>query len=560
VSDRKVLVVGGGVEGVRAALGKAEEGAHVTVVEKFPTLGAERIPRDRLIGPEDAFINPDLDKVRNHENIELLPYSEIKKITRDNGKVNARVLKRSLRVDNSKCTDCKACIKVCPVNMFDDFDEDFTFRTAVDYANPQAGEYNIYKEDQPVCQRTCPAQLDIRGYVGRIADGNYLDSLAVIRDRLPLPGSIGRVCPHPCETACNRQYLDEAVSICFLKRYVADVEIDQGIEPVYETPEKKLPGKVAIIGAGPAGLTCAYDLARMGYEGIKIFETLPVPGGFLWVGIPEYRLPKKLLQREVDLITGMGIDIQYNTRIGKDILFENLRKDYGAIFIGAGCHRGLKLRVPGEDEYEGKGIVDCVTFLREQALGNVLEAKGKLIVIGGGNAAIDSARVGWRMGFDEVYILYRRTKKEMPANLWEIDAAEHEGVILQYLAAPVEILGENGRVSGMKCIKMELGEPDASGRRRPVPIEESEYVIDAETIVPAISQGADLTFLGEDHEFDINRWNTFDVDEETGATNVPGVFAGGDVVTGPDIAIRAVAAGKKGALGIHEYLNQLGEP
>ncbi|MBW1815941.1 MAG: 4Fe-4S binding protein, partial [Deltaproteobacteria bacterium] len=245
MSDRKVLVVGGGVEGVRAALAKAEEGAQVTVVEKFPTLGAERIPRDRLIGPEDAFINPDLDKIRNHGNIEVLPYSEIKKITRGNGKVDARVLKRSLRVDNSKCTDCKACIKVCPVNMFDDFDEDFTFRTAVDYANPKAGEYNIYKEDQPVCQRTCPAHLDIRGYAGRIADGDYLGSLAVIRDRLPLPGSIGRVCPHPCETACNRQYLDEAVSICFLKRYVADVEIDQGIEPVYETPEKKLPGKVA---------------------------------------------------------------------------------------------------------------------------------------------------------------------------------------------------------------------------------------------------------------------------------------------------------------------------
>ncbi|MCP4667515.1 MAG: FAD-dependent oxidoreductase, partial [Deltaproteobacteria bacterium] len=183
-----------------------------------------------------------------------------------------------------------------------------------------------------------------------------------------------------------------------------------------------------------------------------------------------------------------------------------------------------------------------------------MEAKGKLIVIGGGNAAIDSARVGWRMGFDEVYILYRRTKKEMPANPWEIDAAEHEGVILQYLAAPVEILGKNGRVIGMKCIKMELGEPDASGRRRPVPIEGSEYVIDAETIVPAISQGTNLEFLGKDHAFDINRWNTFEVDEETGATNVPGVFAGGDVVTGPGIAIAAVAAGKRGARAIHDYL------
>ena len=552
MEDKKVLIVGGGLNGVRTALERAEAGDQVTIVEKFPTLGGERIPRDRLIKPEEAFVNPDLEKVRNHSNIRILTYTDLKKVSPENGRIQARILKRSLMVDNSKCNDCKACIKVCPVNMLDDFDEGLGFRTAVDYCHPKTGEYNIYKEDMPVCQETCPVNLDIRAYVGLIADGRHLDSLAKIRERLPLPGSIGRICPHPCETACNRQYLDEPISICFLKRYAADVELQQGIEPVYETPEQKYPEKIAIIGAGPAGLTCGHDLARMGYSNIKIFEALPVPGGYLWVGIPEYRLPKKLLQREVDLICNMGVEIQYNMRIGKDIAFEDLRKEYGAVFIGAGCHTGLKLRVPGEDEYEG--IIDCVTFLRNQALDNLPEAKGKLIVIGGGNAAIDSARVGWRMGFDEVYILYRRTKKEMPANSWEIDAAEHEGVILQYLAAPVEILGENGKVTGMKCIKMELGEPDASGRRRPVPMEGSEYVIDAQTIVPAISQGADLSFLPKEHTFELSRWNTFEIDEETGATNLPGVFAGGDVVTGPDIAIRAIAHGKRAAEGIHTYL------
>ncbi len=554
MADKKVLIVGGGIEGVRAASEQAEAGARVTIVEKFPTLGAERIPRDRIIKADDAYENPDLDKVRDNSDVEILTYSDLKKVTQEDGRVQAKILKKSLRVDNSKCNDCKACIKVCPVNMNDDFDEGLTFRTAVDYFNSTTGEYNIFKEDMPVCQRSCPVNLDIRTYAGQIADGKYLDSLATIRDRLPLPGSIGRVCPHPCETACNRQYLDEPISICFLKRYVADVEINEEIEPAYETPDKKLPGKIAIIGAGPAGLTCAYDLAGMGYENITIFEALPVPGGYLWVGIPEYRLPKKLLQREVDLIAGMGVDIQYNKRIGKDITFEQLRSDYDAVFIGAGCHSGLKLRCPGEDEYQGKGIVDCVTFLREQALGELPEAKGKLIVIGGGNAAIDSARVGWRMGFDEVYILYRRTKKEMPANPWEIDAAEHEGVILQYLAAPIEILGDNKKVTGMKCIKMELGEPDASGRRSPVPIEGSEYVIDAQTIVPALSQSTDMSFLAKDHDLEISRWNTFEVDEETGATNIPGIFAGGDIVTGPNIAIRAVAGGKKAALGIDKFL------
>ena len=554
MNEKNILIVGGGPESIQVALEQAEKGMQATIIEKFPTLGAERIPKDRLIKPDEAFVNLDLDKARKHSNITILTFSDIKKISRKNGKIKAKILKKSVLVDNSKCNDCKACIKVCPVNMADDFNEDIGFRTAVDYLNAGTGEYNIYKEDMPVCQEACPVNLDIRKYVALIADGKHLESLATIRERLPLPGSIGRICPHPCETACNRQYLDEALSICFLKRFVADVEINEDTDPVYETPEKKFSEKIAIIGAGPAGLTCAHDLARQGYEHIKIYEALPVPGGYLWVGIPEYRLPKKLLQREVDLICNMGIEIQYNTRIGKDIAFEDLKKDYDALFIGAGCHIGLKLRCPGEDEYQGKGIVDCVTFLREQALGTLPEAKGKLIVIGGGNAAIDSARVGWRMGFDEVYILYRRTKKEMPANSWEIDAAEHEGVILQYLAAPVEILGKDGKVTGMKCIKMELGEPDSSGRRRPVPIEGSEYVIDAETIVPALSQGADLSFLEEGHDLELSRWNTFEIDEETGATNVPGVFAGGDIVTGPDIAIRACAGGKHAAQGIHEYL------
>ncbi|MBW1930374.1 MAG: FAD-dependent oxidoreductase [Deltaproteobacteria bacterium] len=552
MENKKTLIVGAGPIGIRTALERAEAGEEVTLVEKFPSLGAERIPRNRLIKPKEAFDCPDLQKVKDHPNIKILPYSEIERIQQTNGKVAAKIIKHSLRVDNEKCNDCKACIRVCPVNMFDDFDEGFAFRTAIDYYNPSTGEYNIYKEDMPVCQRTCPVNLDIRGYVGLIADGKYAESLARIRERLPFPASIGRVCPHPCETACNRQYLDQPISICFLKRFVADVEIAAGIEPTYETPDKKYPEKIAIVGAGPSGLTCAYDLARMGYEHIKVFEALPVPGGYLWVGIPEYRLPKKILQREVDLIAKMGVEIQYNTRIGKDISFEELREQYDAIFIGAGCHKGLKLRVPGEDEYEG--IVDCVTFLREQALGIRKEGKGKLIVIGGGNAAIDSARVGWRMGFDEVYILYRRTRKEMPANPWEVDAAEHEGVKLQYLAAPVEILGENGKVTGMKCIKMELGEPDASGRRRPIPIEGSEYIIEAETIVPAISQGTDLSFLPQEHEFKLTRWNTFEIDEQTGATNIPGVFAGGDVVSGPDIAIRAIAGGKRAAVGIHQYL------
>jgi heterodisulfide reductase subunit A len=500
-----------------------------------------------------GFTIGELEKVRSHPNITILTNSDIQSLRKgkDNGRISVEILARTKRVDNEKCNDCKACIKVCPVNMYDDFDEGFTFRTAVDYCNPLTGEYNIYKEDMPVCQRTCPVNLDIRRYVGQIADGNHLAALATIRERLPFPFSIGRVCPHPCETACNRQYLDNPISICGLKRFVADFELSNNEKPKIEPPEAHYKEKVAVVGAGPSGLTCANDLARMGYS-VKVFEALPVPGGMLYVGIPEYRLPKKILQREVDLISELGVEIEYNVRIGKDISLEELRKQYDAVYIAAGCHKGLKLRIPGEDDFEG--VIDCVTFLRDVALGKLQKGSGRLIVIGGGNAAIDSARTAWRMGYDQVYILYRRTKKEMPANPWEIHEAELEGVDIQYLAAPVEILGGNGKVQGMKCIKMELGEPDASGRRRPVPKEGSEYIIEADVIVPAISQGVDMSLLSEGHEYKITRWETFQTDSQSGATNVSGVFAGGDVASGPDIAIRAIANGKQAAVGIHNYL------
>lgn len=551
MADKHVLIVGAGFSGIEEALSRADAGEKVTLVDKFPTVGNGLIPRNRLLAEGEELSQPHADRVRNHPSIEILTNCDVQKIRKNDGRIAADLLLRSKRVDNEKCNDCKACIKVCPVNMYDDFSEDFVFRTAVDFCNPLTGEYNIYKEDMPVCQRTCPVNLDIRRYVGLIADGDYAGSLATIRERLPFPLSIGRVCPHPCETACNRQYLDEPISICGLKRYVADHEYYGSGKPVVTPPEERLPEKVAVVGAGPSGLTCAHDLAKLGYH-VKVFEALPVPGGMLWVGIPEYRLPKKILQYEVDLITDLGVEIEYNVRVGKDVTIEQLQKDYDAVFIAAGCHLGLKLRVPGEDDLEG--VMDCVTFLREVSLGRMTEGKGKLAVIGGGNAAIDSARTGLRMGYDKVILLYRRTRKEMPANPWEVHEADLEGVELHYLTAPLEIVGANGKATGVKCIKMELGEPDASGRRRPVPVEGSEYVVDADMIVPAISQGLDLSLLPEGHEFTITRWKTFQVDPETGATNVPGVFAGGDAESGPDIAIRAIAGGKLAARGIHDYL------
>ncbi len=273
----------------------------------------------------------------------------------------------------------------------------------------------------------------------------------------------------------------------------------------------------------------------------------------LHLGIPEYRLPRDVIELEVDYIKNLGVEILYDTPVGPDLTLEDLKKKgYKAIFLGIGAHKGLKLKVPGEDEFEG--FMDCIVFLRQVNLGNHEKPGDKVIVIGGGNSAIDAARTALRVGCKEVHIVYRRSIKEMPANPWEIEAAQEEGVKISYLAAPARILGERGKVVGMECVRMQLGKLDASGRRRPVAIEGSEFVIDADVIVPAISQRPDISFLPDDTELKISRWDSFVIDESNGATNVPGIFSGGDAVTGPSTVIWAIEAGHRAARGIIDYL------
>jgi len=273
----------------------------------------------------------------------------------------------------------------------------------------------------------------------------------------------------------------------------------------------------------------------------------------LWLAIPEYRLPRDIIQTEVDYICDLGAELKLNTPINKDYTIDDLLKDgYRAVFLGIGAHQGLKLGVPGEDDYEG--FLDCIVFLRRVNLGDKTKPGRKVIVIGGGNSAIDAARTALRLGSEEVHIVYRRTVKEMPANPWEIEEAEKEGVKITYLAAPVKILGENGRVVGMRCIRMKLGKLDASGRRSPVPIPGTEFDIEADVIVPAISQQPDVSFLHEGHGLSINKWNSFDVNPRTLQTNRPEIFAGGDAVTGPATVIQAIAAGHQAAISIERFL------
>jgi NADPH-dependent glutamate synthase beta subunit-like oxidoreductase len=548
VSDKQVIIFGGDPAGVAAAIEQAEAGRRVVLVEPSPSLGGGRIPQTRILNgaPED----PNYEAVLKHPNIRVVTNAQVEKAVAKDGSYSFRIRRKTPRVDPEKCDDCRACIKVCPIHMYDDFNEGIGFRTAIDFFNPQTADYNIFKEDMPICQATCPANLDIRSYVGLIADGQYDKSLAKIRERLPFALSIGRVCPHPCETACNRQYMDEPISICTLKRYVADFEMNSQTTGPVEVPDEFHKEKVAIIGAGPAGLSCAYFLAKAGYHSV-VFEALPEPGGMFRYGIPEYRLPTPTLMHEINWILSHGAELRCNTRIGKDITFDEIRSQFDAVFIGVGAHAGMKLQIKGEDM---EGVVDGVDFLREVNSGKKWPAKGRVIVIGGGNVAMDAARVSWREGFEEVHVLYRRTKKEMPASPWEIDAAEHEGVKFQYLIAPVEVVGNNGKMTGLKCLRMELGEPDASGRRRPVPIEGSEFIVEAETLIPAIGQRPDTGFVTEASGLQPTRWNTFAVDKSSYMTKVPGVFSAGDVETGPDIAIRACAGGRKAAQGIIRFI------
>jgi heterodisulfide reductase subunit A-like polyferredoxin len=547
--------VGGGVAGIQASLDLANSGFYVHLVESKPAIGGVMAQLDKTFPTNDCsmcIISPKLVECGRHLNIEIHPLTEVQEVSGAPGNLKVTLRQEPRYVDPAKCTGCGECASVCPVSMPDQFNQGLADWKAAYRLYPQAipAAFGIMKLDRAPCTLTCPAEINVQGYVQLIKLGKYQEALKLIMERLPLPGVLGRVCPHPCEAKCRRVELDQPVAICNLKRFAADTaDVGAFTPPLVEAQ----PEKIAIVGSGPAGLTCAYQLALKGYRP-TIFEALPAAGGMLRVGIPDYRLPKNVLDQEINNILRLGVELKTNTALGRDFTLDSLQEQgYKAVFLGLGCHVGKPLGITNE---EAPGVVQGVEFLRRHNLGEPQEVGQSLAVIGGGNVAIDVACTARRLGSD-VTIVYRRSREEMPAFAHEIEQALCEGVKIIYLAAPLEaVVGEGGKVIGLLCQKMELGEPDASGRRRPVPIPNETFELPVDMIVPAIGQEAAQGAL-DACGVKLSRWGTIEVDETTYETSRPGVFAAGDVHTGPWIAIEAVGGGIEAAESIHRYLKGL---
>lgn len=400
------------------------------------------------------------------------------------------------------------------------------------------------------CQHRCPAHMDVPGYIRLISQGKYAESYKLMRETNPFPAVCGYVCPHPCESKCKRGDFDRPVAIDALKRFVTDHIFKNKIK----IPPPKVPKraeKIAVIGAGPAGLTAANDLAGMGYA-VTVFEKESQVGGMMMWAIPSYRLPREQIMFDVSQIVARGVDIKTNCAIGSPgkSIQDLFQEGYKAVFIAVGAQRGKRLEIPGEDGTQG--VMDCLEFLKNVNEGDVRSPGEKVAVIGGGNSAIDAVRTAKRLCQD-AFIVYRRTREEMPALPWEIEEAEHEGVQFHFLSAPVRVVTENGKVKALECIKMRLGKPDSSGRRRPEPVPDSAFTIETDCIITAISQEADLAFLGDNYGLGVTKWGTIAVDDNL-LTNKQGVFAGGDVTLGPSTIIECIAQGHTAANSIDKYI------
>ncbi len=410
---------------------------------------------------------------------------------------------------------------------------------------------NWFKENIS-CQSACPVNTPASNYIERIQEGDYDGALGLNYMANLFPHILGRVCTHPCESACRRGKIDKPVSICSLKRAAADYADKKS--PARSSIVKKRTGKkVAIIGAGPSGLAAGNDLAILGHD-VTIFEALPMAGGMLSVGIPPYRLPWNKIENAVNWVKELGIELKLNSPVNSSEEFDALVKEYDAVYIAAGAHRSVALDIPGEDDL--KGVLHGITYMKDINLGKQKKVPLRVAVVGGGFTAIDCARSSLRLGAKEVFIIYRRTLKEMPAGELEVSMAEEEAIKILYLTSPIRILGDVGsNVKAIECIKNRLGEPDASGRRRPEPIPGSEFTLPVDMVIAAIGQAPDAGFVSKRSGVEFTKWDTVIVNPESFITSRAGVFAGGDFITGPRNAIEVIGDGRKAARAIDKYLS-----
>lgn len=555
-----VLIAGGGIAGVQASLDLANAGFKVYLVERSAAIGGMMSHLDKTFPTGDCatcIVSPKLVECARNLNIEIMTNSELLKVDGMPGHFTAAVKQSPGYVDSKICNDCGDCSAVCPVEVKDRFNRDLGKRKAIAKYSAQAvpNIAGILKLGHAPCKTKCPANINVQGYIQLIKKKEYVKAVKLIRERNPLSAICGRVCTHPCETACTRGNVDSPIAIRQLKRFASDKEMEMIASGEISLPEEKTPSpdapKVAVIGAGPSGLTTAQDLADRGYA-VTIYEASPAAGGMLRWGIPGYRLPVDILEYEVELIRRKGVSFVYNCRIGKDISFEKLRADHRAVFVGIGTQKSTPMKVKGDDL---EGVEQGLDFLYRASTDDAKpRLKGHVIIVGGGDVAMDAACSAIRLGAEKVTIVYRRSRKELPARKDEVHHAIEEGVNFEFLTNPVAFIDTGkGKLGKVKCIRMTLGEPDDSGRRRPIPIEGSEFEMNADTVVLAIGSQPDKSLSDLTPDLKVNQWGNIVADKNC-LTEVPGIFAGGDIVTGPATVIEAVAAGKRAAESIDRFI------